>query len=664
MNILIPHQWLLEHLKAKVSPQKIQECLSLCGPSIERIDTIQFEPVYDIEVTTNRVDSMSVRGIAREAATILPEFGIPAKLKKIDIPKGFLSKISSQPKLDIKILNDKKLCQQIYAIKMSVGRVGDSPSWLQKRLLQVGQRPLNNLIDITNYVMWEIGHPIHVFDYDRLQEKKIVIRKAVKGETLVTLDNKRHQLHGGEVVFDDSTGTIIDLPGIMGTKNSIVTTHTHNILIWIESVPAPLIRQTSMGLAIRSQAAVLNEKNVDPVLGEDAIHRAIILYTKIAQAQVKSQLFQAYPHPKPPSPIQLSQSRLSTYLGINIPPSRVDKILTALGCEVEVNRQNLLVTPPSFRTHDLQIPEDLIEEIARIYGYHNLPSTLMSTSIPEVPTNMNYYLEHHLKEILTGWGLQEVYTHSMIDKILANQSGFTLAKHLKLKNPLSADWEYLRRSLIPSHLQVARDNPTTFVAIFELAFVYHPQTGKLPRHQLTLTVTIQGSYLHLKGILDALMIKLCVANYLVTPHSNSSHLPFTTSQIGEIKIEKETIGLIGPINQDQTLFAFELNASILLNYAHTHPKVTAVSQTSPIIEDLTFSFPEKTHIGPVINHIHKTSPLVSRIVLKSIFKSNYTFTLFFQHFRTQLSDQEVAPLRKKIVASLQKNFSAQLIGTL
>src|SRR3990170_6589114 len=185
MNILIPDSWLREHLETKATPSEIQKYLSLSGPSVERVETIRKDPVYDIEVTTNRVDCMSVRGIAREAAAILPEFGIKAQRKTLRLPT-----LKSQKPLDIRIINNPKLCQRILAIKFTGIHIAPSPAWLRDRLVKVGQRPLLNVIDITNYVMWELGHPIHVFDYDRLTTKKIIVREAKPAETLVTLDEK------------------------------------------------------------------------------------------------------------------------------------------------------------------------------------------------------------------------------------------------------------------------------------------------------------------------------------------------------------------------------------------------------------------------------------------------------------------------------------------
>jgi phenylalanyl-tRNA synthetase beta chain len=676
MNILIPHHWLLDHLKTTASPAQIQKYLSLCGPSVERTIKVKGQPVYDIEVTTNRVDMMSVRGIAREAAAILPEFNIPAKLKPLNIPS--LSSLSTKP-LALRIVNDPKLCHRILAIKLKNTIIKASPKWLQDRLIEVGQRPLNNVIDITNYITWEIGHPIHAFDYDRLKNKTIIIRLAQKGETLTTLDDQTHTMVGGEVVFDDGTGEIIDLPGIMGTKNTVVTNQTKNVLLWIESVVPEKIRFTSMTHAIRSQAAVLNEKSVDPELGLTAILRAVSLYQKITKAQLGSKLVDIYPQKPNLKTTTLTQKLLDTYLGIQLKPQRVIRILKNLGCQVKTTQHSRTspglnldklhpisysITPPTWRAQDLTIPAEYVEEIARIYGYHNLPSVVMATPIPDTPPDENFKLEHQIKQWLADWGLQEVYTYSMVSKPLVLQSGNKLKDHLKIKNSLSDDWVYLRRSLIPSHLQVITDNQNKeLVSIFEMANVYHPKKNDLPHEELQLTITTTQKYSYLKGILDALLQKLFITNTSIIPVEKAD-APFIDNQTAEIYADKTFIGYIGGVGYRQKTYCLELLVKPLLKVAHTHPRYIPVIATPPIIEDLTFTLPPKTYLGEVIETISKQSQLIESVDLTKTYQQNYTFQITYRNPKKSLTDKDILPLRKKIVSALKKSFSAALVGKL
>ncbi|MCB0386022.1 MAG: phenylalanine--tRNA ligase subunit beta, partial [Bdellovibrionales bacterium] len=445
--------------------------------------------IYDIEVTTNRVDCMSIRGIARECAAILPEFDIPATLK----PLNPHPEIQSDQPLQFEIINDPQLCHRILAIKLSSLKLGPSPHWLQTRLQQIGQRPLNNAIDITNYVMFDLGHPIHAFDFDKVTASgKLIVREARAGETFTTLDEKNYTCIGGEVIFEDGNGTIIDLPGIMGTANTVVSDDTQNVLLWIESVDAKKIRHASMTHGIRTQAAVLNEKDVDPYLADDTFNRGIQLYQELCQAQIASQLHDEFPIKPENKPTQLSHTLLESYLGISIEPDRVQAILQKLECQVSFDNQTYTITPPSFRAQDLQIPQDYIEEVARIYGYYKLPSQLMSTPIPDRTAWTDHqvvdsHFEHHLKSLLAGFGMTEIYTYSLISQTQAQASEYPMESHLTLKNPLSDDHVYLRQSLVPSHLTFLADNSGhSHLSLFELAKTYHPTQADPPHERLDL----------------------------------------------------------------------------------------------------------------------------------------------------------------------------------
>jgi phenylalanyl-tRNA synthetase beta chain len=660
MNILIPHQWLLEHLKTEAKPSEIAKLLSLSGPSVERIEKVLGDSVYDIEVTANRVDAMSVRGIAREAAAILPEFEVKAKLIPLETPQ-----INSTKPLDITIKNDPALCKRILAIKLEAVKIGPSPQWLQDRLHQVGQRPLNNVIDITNYIMWEIGHPIHAFDYDRLTQKTIIVREAKPGENLITLDDQKKVLQGGEVIFDDGTGNIIDLPGIMGTKNTVVTDTTQNVLLWIESVDAVRIRQASMNLNLRSQAAILNEKHVDPVLGKTAILQAIKLYQEVTKAKIGSQLVDIYPHPEATRAITVKQSLIDTYLGLKLKPKQISRILEHLEFQTKYDESaaSYLVTPPNQRGRDLTIPQDVIEEIARIYGYHNLPSQIMATPIPDTPSDDNFALEYQLKQWLAGWGAQEIYTYSMVSKKLALQSEHPLANHLQLKNPLSDDWVYMRRSLIPSLVEVLKQNPTYETVIFELQKVYHPSSDstQLPQEEVILSLATNQSFDRLKGIIDLLMDKLHTQEAYRIKTTKTQPM-FQDNAVGTITLGDTKVGQLGRLKIDPGIFAASISIKKLQPFARTHPTQIKVYENPPIIEDYTFTLPPMTPIGEVIDTLYQGSKLVNQVHLKTQYQNNVTFTVNYRHPHKPLSVAKLEPDRKAVINQVIKKHQAKLVG--
>ena len=599
MQILIPDSWLREYLDTSATVKDIQKALSLCSVSVERVHQINKDSIYDIEVTTNRVDLMSVTGIARETAAILPEFKHKAKYKSQSLPE-----ITSKTKLDIEIINNPKLCPRIMAIKLSGVSNQPSPVWLQKRLEAVGQRPLNLLVDITNYVMWEIGHPIHVFDHDRLTTKKFIIREAKKGEQLITLDNKTYNLNGGETIIDNGKKEIIDLPGIMGTANSVVTSTTKNILVFIESNSPAQIRQTSMSLGLRSQAAVLNEKGVDPYLAKTAMLRAVQLYQELAHAEVSSQLFDLWPTPPKASPIKISLENINKILGITLTQKHVTDLLTRLDFKVTPSG----VIPPTWRILDITIPEDITEEVARLYGYHNLPSQLMTGSLPKPADQSIFIWETRIKSALSHWGFTECYTYSL----LSQDSG------LKLKNPLTADLAYLRTSLAPSHLQVISENQgrVSEINLFEIANVFIPQKTGLPEeHPHLILSTTNLNILRLKGVVEALLSEMNVnISFSIITHPNA--------------------------------LTCELNLTEMLPHATTLKPYVTISKFAPIIEDFNF-----TLAGPYADlekKIYKTSQLITNVELVDKYNSKITLRITFLDTAKQLTSESIVELREKI----------------
>jgi len=322
MNIKILDSWLREYVKTKASAEKIGELLSLSSVSVERIEKYgNDDNTYDIEVTTNRPDLMSVVGIARETATVLKQNRIEAEF----LPPAFTK--PETPKKDlIKIKSDPKLVNRLCAVVMNV-EIADSPKEIKDRLEASGTRSLNNLIDVTNYVSKTIGHPTHVFDFDRLATGMLTIREARKGETIETLDEKIHQLNGGEIVAVNDKNQIVDLLGIMGLKNSVVTEKTKRILYFINNNEPTRIRKASMSLGIRTEAAIVNEKNLDRELAFDALLYGIQLYRQIAKGEVASEIIDIYPNKLKEKTIEVSLEKINKVIGVTIDPEKSLKSL-------------------------------------------------------------------------------------------------------------------------------------------------------------------------------------------------------------------------------------------------------------------------------------------------------------------------------------------------
>lgn len=664
MNILIPHSWLLEHLETEAKPEKIQSELSLAGPSVERIfqDPKTKEAIYDIEITTNRVDAMSVRGVAREAAVILSQVGIPAKLKKF----SYLTAEEIKPDKSIllalpKIKNDPKLSRRLMCVVLDKVTQADTPDWMTKRLSQIEMNVHNAAIDITNYVTHELGHPCHAFDYDKIMETggEIIVSTAKPGKTFTTLDGESYQTLGGEVVFTNSKGEIIDLPSIKGTQNTSVDESTTRILLLMESIAPDKVRFASMSHAIRTVAAQLLEKGVDPNLQDFVMGMAVKLYQDLCGAKIASEVFDTFPGKSEPKTIVTSKQLIDQYLGIELPIKTISEILNKLECQVEWDAKqiNIKVKPPTFRP-DLNIPADLVEEIARTYGFHNLPSVLMETAIPtKYPDHTDFNLEYQVKALLANLGWQEIYSYSLVSDALAMESGTKLANHLHLANPLTSDREYLRVSHLPSLKEVMTDNPQIRpLSLFELANVYPPQENQLPKEQMLLSLLSTLSYREVRGAVETIFDRLFITNYefKTTGKANKANI-----YLGKDRAELISAGQIEVLSGG--LIAVELDWQTLLKASSKHPHYQPLPDAPPVIEDLTFTLTEDEKIGKVIQTIQKSSKIIKQVDYKDSYRLNHTFTIYYQA-KKSLSVDDVQPIRKKIVENVISAHQAKLVG--
>ena len=527
MNIKITHNWLLEYLDTDATPYEIQKYLSLCGPSIESVTKIGNDFIYDIEVISNRIDYASLIGIAREAATILPMFGKKAKLKKdyLTYDRG----IDNNSHLKLEIIDPENLCPRKLAIIMDV-EIGDSPKYIKERLENCGIRSLNNLIDTTNYVMLEVGYPAHVFDYDRVKTGKIFIRKAKKGEKITTLDKKNYLLNSNDIIFDDGTGRIIDLPGIMGLDNSVVTEKTKKIIFWIETNDPKAIRRTSMRLGIRTAAASMNEKNPDSEVAKMTFLKGIELYKKIANGKIVSPLYDTAPEPEKQKMLSMKYEIFDKLIGVKIERDKINNILRNLGFEIASSsfdkfrtprndkQQSLSVKIPSYRKYDISIPEDLVEEVARIYGYHKLPNNLPPPANVQQPQELEklFTITSKIKYFLKHLGLTETVNYSMISKELIEELNLNIRDHLRLANTISNEIEYMRISLLPSLYKNLKDNTgrKDIMRFFEISKVYYPKKNDLPNEVYKLGIGVNTDYFDLKGIVEVLYKELNIESDL------------------------------------------------------------------------------------------------------------------------------------------------------
>lgn len=660
MQIKIVDSWLREYLETKASANQIANQLSLTSVSVERTEKIGEDTIYDIEVTTNRVDLMSVMGIAKEASSALTEQGITAKYIHPRIPNPPRADIS----FPIEIVGNPKLVNRIMAVVLEV-EIGQSPKQVKERLELSGIRSLNNIVDVTNYVMREIGHPAHVFDFDLLSTKKMVIRESKPGEVITTLDGKQYRLFGGDIVADDGSGQIVDLLGIMGTANSVVQENTRRILFFLDNNNPRNIRKTSMNLGIRTEAAIINEKGIDPNLMEIALKRGVELYQKIAKGKVVSKIFDYYPNKPKKRFIKISNEKINKVMGVEIRPQKSLEILEKLGFEVKKFSNVLEIEIPSIR-NDVRFEEDLIEEISRVYGYHKLP-----IKIPEFLNNKPYsysngfYFEERIKNAFKYWGYTEVYSYSLISEDLYDGP---IEKAVKLKNPLTEDMEYLRNSLVPSLLKAIEENKSReVIKIFELANVYHKKDKDLPAGRQGLpkeTLMISGavkkrnvSFFEIKGLIEQLFEDFGIKSYKFRSRGENPG--------AEVLIANEKVGYVEILNNN--LVDFELNFELILEHASLKKVYKQLAKFPSIIEDMTFVLSEGINTEQVIEEIKLQSFLITEVTLKDEFENpalpagrSKTFHIIYKAEDKNLTNQEIAEIRKQIIKAISEKFKAKV----
>jgi len=604
--------------------------------------------VYDIEITTNRPDLMSVEGIAREASAVLPEQGFKA------IFKSHKNSVSLQTVAKSELLtiqNDKTLVNRILAVVLEV-ELGPSPEVVSKRLEKTGIRSINNVVDVTNYIMREVGHPSHVFDYDRLPNHTLIIRKSKKGEGIVTLDEKEYELPGNDIVADDGNGTIVDLLGIMGTANSVVTDTTKRVVLFLDNNNPNLLRKTSMNLGIRTEAAVLNEKGVDPELALPTLLRGIELLQQNAHANVISPIIDIYPNKSPRKTVSVSKEKIRSVIGIEIPDETIKQILTHLDFSVTKSKNGFLVNVPSKRTDDIEIPEDIVEEVARVYGYHKIPNNLPTLS------EQNYYHQDKnefywigkIKEAFCFWGFNEIYSYSMVSEDLLD--GPT-ENAVKLKNPLTSDHEYLRRTLVPSLLQVCMENKKReSQKLFEIANVYIKSKGGLPDERLHLACVIKNegfSFPEAKGVVEQLFKTIGITKYSFEKKNDGiegATIKIAESYIGSIEIGDE--------------ISFELDLFELLKHASAKKIYVEPAKFPPIIEDVRIEIAPHYGFQKVVKTIKEVNELVHEVTLLDVYDTKKTFRITYLNRMANLTNEDITPIREEIYSILTTKFKAKI----
>src|SRR5918993_884950 len=444
------------------------------------------ETVIEFEITPNLVHDFSILGIAREAAVLTD--------RPVAMPPTYDLDSAPAGPADLVTVEAADLCARYVAVVIEGVTVEQSPAWLQRRLLAAGVRPINTIVDATNYVMLEYGQPLHAFDADRLQDGRIVVRRARPGETLETLAHQVRKLDREMLVIAD-TQRAVGLAGVMGGLDSEVTEDTRRIVLESANFDMKSIRRTARELKLRTDASVRFERGLDPNLARDAAARATRLILDLSPGATVSAVADVYPEPRKPRPLSLPFTEIERLLGVRHDPEQVIDVLSRLGFSptLDGDAAILRLIVPTWRG-DVTLPADVVEEVARVIGYETLPERLPTGQTAPIQRDPDYAMQRAVRSVLTGAGGWEAVTYTAIsDDDLrhldpeAEQSvgahAVDLSTLIRLRNPLQADRDVLRPTLLPSLLAVAAENlkHESGVRLFETAHVYLPSSDELPR---------------------------------------------------------------------------------------------------------------------------------------------------------------------------------------
>ncbi len=642
--------------------------------------------ILELDLTPNRGDCLSMIGVAREVACLL---NLEMKYPEIALNEQG-AEAGELAKVDIEAID---LCQRYVAKIVKGVKIGPSPIWMQQRLRAAGIRPINNVVDITNYVMLELGQPLHAFDYDRLTDHHIIVRRAKNNESLKTLDENERILNESMLVISDPHGPTA-VAGVMGGLESEVTDNTTNILIESAYFNPVSVRRTSKALGLRSEASSRFEKGIDIGGCVRACERAAYLMQQYAGGVVAKGVIDNYPKPVLEKTVTLRPKRVEHLLGVKIDTETIKNILLSLQFKVQESDEGLLVTVPTFRP-DVSIEADLIEEVARIYGYNNIPDTLIYGVTTQGKRTRQQQLLHDIKDILSGCGLKEVVTYGffspkVFDKMnLPADSVFRNA--LVLQNPLSEEQSVMRTVPIPNLLEVVQRNhnrQVSNVAIFEIGKVFYPKEGQdLPEERFNLAMVFSGStekswckaaepmdFYYAKGVLETLFAKIGLKDVCYVRMTAPSFHP---GRVAGIEVAGKMIGVIGELHPDvqenyqlpHRVVAVKIDLKDLAELEFTPPRYQKLSKHPAVERDLAVIVNKDVPTGDMVDAINKAAgKIMKQVRVFDVYQGNQVpdgcksiaFSLLFQAVDRTLTDEEVAKQVEKIYQALNRQFAAKL----
>jgi phenylalanyl-tRNA synthetase beta chain len=633
--------------------------------------------IVDFEITSNRPDCLSIIGLAREsAATLKSEFKKPSITFKEEDDEA-----SKYATVEVK---DADLCPRYAARIVKDVKIEPSPEWMRHKLKAAGVRPINNIVDITNYVMLEYGQPMHAFDLEYLHGHKIIVRRAYEGEIIKTLDDQERKLDTSTLVIADADRAVA-VAGVMGGANSEITDNTKTILFESAVFNGISVRLTSKKLGLRTEASSRFEKGLDPENAADAVNRACQLVEQLGAGKVCKGMLDCYASKPEIRVINFRPDKINEFLGTSVETEEMISIFKAL--EFEVDDKNMKVKIPSFRS-DVEGEADLAEEVARFYGYNKIEATLLAGKAATLGRkSFKQKIEDTVKNTMIACGLSEIYTYSFTSpKVLDSinlPADSELRKAVVITNPLGEDYSIMRTTTIPEMLEVLSRNYNRRIdeaRLFELSPVYLPKelpVASLPDEKLMLTVGMYGKvdFYDLKGVIEELMSVLRIDDYSFEPERNNT--TFHPGRTAKLLINGTWAGIFGEIHPEvigkfegpERTYIGVLDVKTLIGAASVKAKYKPLPKFPAVTRDIAMLVRDEILVKQIEDVIKQHSgKILENVKLFDVYKGkqveegmkSIAYSITFRANDRTLKDEEVNKAMEKIVESLRVKLDAKL----
>ena len=670
-ELTIPSQYVEEHKKDGIYILDHQDSFEL-GMDVREVLGIN-DALIEFEITSNRPDCRSILGIAREAAVTLG--------KELKFPEIKVNGSDEEMQFEIDVQTD--LCKRYCGKVVKDVKVGPSPYWMQRRLIEAGMRPINNIVDITNYVMLELGQPLHAFDLDDIKYNKMTVKLAQEGEKFTTLDGIERILTSDMLVIGNKDKTL-DLAGIMGGENSEVKDTTTSIFLEGASFAKENIRATSKKLSLRTEASSRFEKGIDVNLTEVAVNRACQLIEELGCGRVLNGMLDYYPKKEEVQKITANPERINKLLGVNVPMDQFINILERLEFKCNlISSDKLELEVPSFRL-DITEDADILEEIARIYGYDNIPSaTLEGNATAGVKTEKQKFIDN-IKFNSIAVGLNEILTYSFVsprgvDKINLAQDD-ERREFVKIINPLGEETSVMRTTLIPNMIDVISTNLSHKVEeayAFECGNTFKPQEG-LPVETKKMSIGMYGKdvdFFALKGAVETILNNVGFKGYEIEPETKN--LTFHPGRCAKLVYNNICIGTFGELHPDvlenydlnQRVYIAEINVDLVFENLNNTKVYNPLPKYPSTTRDIALLVKDEVFVKQIEDIIKANGEdILESYQLFDVYKGaqieqghkSIAYSITYRSKDKTLTDEEVAKVHDKIVSELSEKLNANL----